>query len=500
MASRISVSLSFYVSVDTLRLQFERGTNGESMVKRARLTDLEAHAVKTRKSEPVGSRGKGTLLLERKASGVILAYYRERTPTTDQRLPIGALSKRPRPNTEEYSLSDLRHRAMSLAIEVERAGGIAAYVAASHRKKAGDAESALHAQHAAEVAARRGSFADLMDTYAANMTAAGRVSAKEIGRMFKLHVKDYHPDLVTRPAADIQPEDIQMILAGVLGRKPKGRGIGNKAPGSSFNGMRTTCDKLRRYLRAAFSHAAKAHLAPERLAEDGKVFAISSNPVRDIPVTLGTGQGHTESLTPGELGELLRYLDTLPVRHAAIAKALIYFGGQRLTQFCVVPWEAVTDTTISLLDGKGRKAQAWEHLLPITERIKDVIQPLLTDRIGPGPFSLTPGSFANPNTLSNIYIDAGRSLLADGKAQSFTWKNVRVTAETLLAHQGVSVEVRAWLLSHGRSGVQAKHYDRYSYLPEKQAALEKWGRYLDGLASGEEQADNVVLLSRRKKK
>lgn len=51
------------------------------MAKRARLTDLEAHAVKTRKSEPVGSRGKGTLLLERKASGGINATtVRERPP------------------------------------------------------------------------------------------------------------------------------------------------------------------------------------------------------------------------------------------------------------------------------------------------------------------------------------------------------------------------------------------------------------------------------------
>lgn len=470
------------------------------MVKRTRLTDLEAHAVKTRKSEPVGSRGRGTLLLERKASGAILAYYRERTPTTDQRLPLGVLAKKPRPDINEYSLSSLRDKAMALANGVEAAGGIAGYLAEIERQKAQLAESESRAQRAAEVAARRGSFGDLMDSYSNGMVAAGRVSAKEISRMFQLHVKDYHPDLVSRSAAEVQPEDIQLILAGVLGRKPKGRGIGHKAPGSSFNGMRTTCDKLRRYLRAAFSYAAKAHLAPERLAEDGKVFSVSSNPVRDIPVTLGTGQGHTESLTPAELGELLRYLDTLPVRHAAIAKALIYFGGQRLTQFCVVPWEAVTDTTISLLDGKGRKVRAWEHLLPITERIQEVIQPLLDDRIGPGPFSLTPGSFANPNTLSTIYIDAGRSLALAGKAQSFTWKNVRVTAETLLAHQGVSAEVRAWLLSHGRSGVQAKHYDRYSYLPEKQAALEKWGRYLDGLASGKEQVDNVVLLSRRKKK
>ncbi|WP_288375744.1 tyrosine-type recombinase/integrase [uncultured Pseudomonas sp.] len=469
------------------------------MAKRTRLTDLEAHAVKTRKSEPVGSRGKGTLLLERKASGVLMAYYRERTPTTDQRLPLGALAKRPRPGADEFSLSDLRHRAMSLSIEVEAAGGIAAYLALSERQKAAQAEAELRAQRAAEAAARRGSFADLMDSYTASMIEAGRVSAKEIGRMFQLHVKTYHPDLVARPAAEIQPEDIQLILAGVLGRKPKGRGIGNKAPGSSFNGMRTTCDKLRRYLRAAFSYAAKAHLAPERLAQDGKVFAISNNPVRDIPVTQGTGGGHTESLTPEELGELLRYLDTLPLRYAAIAKALIYFGGQRLTQFCAVPWEAVTDSTISLIDAKGRKAQAWDHLLPITDRIREVIQPLLDDRIGPGPFSLTPGSTASPDTFSGLFVEAGRALSASGKTQPFSWKNVRVTAETLLAHQGVSAEVRAWLLSHGRSGVQAKHYDRYSYLPEKRAALEQWGRYLDKLASGEGDTGNVVLLSRRKK-
>lgn len=471
---------------------------GKRMAKRTRLTDLEAHAVKTRKSEPVGSRGKGSLLLERKASGAINAYYRERTPTSDQRIRLGILARKPRAHTDERTLDALREDAMQLANKVGTAGGLAQYLALLDEQDAAAENEKAKLQLQAEIAARRGTFGDLLDSYTSSMRKVGRVSAKEIENMFKLHVKDYHPDLVARCAADIEPEDIQLVLAGVLGRKPKGRGIGNRAVGTSFNGMRTTCDKLRRYLQAAFSYAAKAHLAPERLASDGKVFSIRSNPVRDIPVTQGTGQGNTESLTPAELGELLRHLDTLPARHAAVAKALIYLGGQRLTQLCAVPWEAVTDTTISLLDAKGRKAQAWEHLLPITERISEVMQPLLVDRIGPGPFSFTPGLVANPNTLSNIFIDAGRALSAAGKTQLFTWKNVRVTAETLLAHQGVSVEVRAWLLSHGRSGVQAKHYDRYSYLPEKQSALEKWGRYLDVLASGEKQAENVVLLSRRK--
>lgn len=492
--------LFFYVSLVTMTFHEKRGMNGErKLAKRTRMTEMEAYAVKTRQSEPVGSRGKGTLLLERKASGAISAYYRERTGTTDKRLPLGSLAKKPRPGTDERNLDEARAEAMRIATEAGALGGLAKYL--EHRVEQEEKEAAerSRAQQQADIAARRGTFGDLLDSYVDSMKRAGRVSAKEVANIFNLHVRVYHPQLVERAAADIESEDIQFILAGVLGRKAKGRGKGHKAAGASANGMRTTCDKLRRYLQAAFSYAAKSHLAPERLAEDGKIFAIRSNPVRDVPVTQGVGAGHTESLTPAELGMLLRYLDTLPVRRAAIAKALIYFGGQRLVQLCAVPWEGMNDTTISLLDAKGRKAQAWEHLLPITERIGQIIAPLLSDRIGPGPFSLTPGKTVNASTLTNMFIDAGRALSADGQMQPFTWKNIRVTAETLLAHRGVSVEVRAWLLSHGRSGVQAKHYDRYSYLPEKQAALEQWGRYLDGLASGEEQTDNVVLLSRRKR-
>ncbi|MFJ7311157.1 integrase [Pseudomonas sp. NPDC098747] len=463
------------------------------------MTEMEAYSVKTRQSEPVGSRGKGTLLLERKASGSISAYYRERTSTSDKRFPLGLLTKKPRPGTNECNLDGARAEAMRIASEAGAMGGLAKYLDHLIEQEEREVVQRIKAQQQAEVAARRGTFGDLLDCYVESLKRAGRVSAKEVANIFNLHVKEYHPQLTARAAAEIEAEDIQFILAGVLGRKAKGRGIGHKATGVAVNGMRTTCDKLRRYLQAAFSYAAKSHLAPERLAEDGKVFGIRSNPVRDVPVIQGVGAGHTESLTPAELGMLLRYLDTLPVRHAAIAKALIYFGGQRLAQFCAVPWEGVSDATISLLDAKGRKAQAWEHLLPITERIAQIIAPLLNDPIGPGPFSLSPGKAVNASTLTNIFIDAGRALSANGQMQPFTWKNIRVTAETLLAHQGVSVEVRAWLLSHGRSGVQAKHYDRYSYLPEKQAALEQWGRYLDGLASGEEQTDNVVLLSRRKR-
>ncbi|KJS23868.1 tyrosine-type recombinase/integrase [Stutzerimonas kunmingensis] len=459
-----------------------------------RITDIELRSLKGKVSEPAdreGKRGFGTLLFERRPSGIVEAYYRQRVGSSESWIKLGTYKRDAR--AAGNTLAELRTKANEYAQLAAEQGDVKAHLAA--RALADDAEQKIRKRQA-EIESRRGSFGELLDAYADSLERAGKSSADAVRKTFALHVKAPFADLIAQPAADVQPEDIQAVLAAVLSRTPKGRGRGNKAAATASNGMRTTADKVRRYLRAAFSHAAKAHLAPERIATDGKAFYISANPVRDIPVIEGTGLGITQSYSPAELGELLRYLDQLPERNAAIAKALIYFGGQRLSQFCAVPWDRVTDETISLFDTKGRKAQAWEHLLPITDRLKEIMQPLFDERIGPGPFALSVGKLAHPDTISELFIDAGRALFAEGKASAaFTWKNVRVSAETLMASQGIGKELRAWLLSHGRSGVQEKHYDRYSYLPEKRAALELWGRYLDRLASGEA-PDNVVLLSK----
>lgn len=468
------------------------------MVRRARLTELEAYSVKTRRSEPVGARGKGTLLLERKSSGAIFGFYRERTASSDSRLPLGILARKPETGTDQRTLGDMRAEALRMAAEVGAAGGLAAYLECRAQQETAEAAERARRQRQAEDEARRGTFADLMRAYADDLERQGKISHRKVRQLFKLHVEDQHPTLIAHQAAEIRAEDVQLILAGVLNRQPRRRGIQNKAEVVASNGMRTTCDELRRYLKAAFNYAARAHLSPERLAEGGRLFAISSNPVALIPKISGTGHGNTDSLEPGELAELLRYLDTLQERHAAIARAFLYFGGQRLRQLAAVPWDGVSDDALVLLDPKGRKESAWEHLLPITARLTEVMRPLLVNRIGPGPFAIEPGGTVHPDTITKLFSTAGRELAQAGRVRfAFTWKHLRATCETLLAAQGVPLEIRAWILSHGRSGVQAKHYDRYAYLPEKRAALEQWGRYLDNLHAGK-QVDNVVLLSRRR--
>lgn len=470
------------------------------MAKRTRLTEMEAYAVKTRQSEPVGSRGKGTLLLERKASGAILAYYRERTQTSDKRLQVGILSKKPTPDTEERTLDGIRSEVLKVSAEVAMAGSLSKYLELRDEAEARAVSEHEKQRLMAEAEAKRGTFGDLLESYLSHMEQKGKASANKVRSLFRVNVFQLRPDLAQRYANEIQPADITNLLDDVLERKPKPRGIGHKAQPPASN-MRSTADELRRYIRTAFNHAAASHLAAGQRGKAGnKLFSINVNPAALIPPIEDAKGGNTESLSPVELSELLIYLDGLPERKKAIAQALVYLGGQRIKQLLAANWQDVTETSITLLDAKGKKAEAWEHLLPITPRIKEIISPLLADRIGPGPFALAPEMNAHRDTVSRIFSDASKALVSAGKSAPFSWQRVRATCETLLAANGVSTEVRAWLLSHGRTGVQAKYYDRNTYLPEKTAALLMWGEYLDGLVSGESKAEtNVIVLAKRRK-
>jgi hypothetical protein len=42
-------------------------------------------------------------------------------------------------------------------------------------------------------------------------------------------------------------------------------------------------------------------------------------------------------------------------------------------------------------------------------------------------------------------------------------------------------DVRAQIQSHGLGGIQARHYDRHDYMPEKSAALSLWAQRFKGV-------------------
>ena len=66
-------------------------------------------------------------------------------------------------------------------------------------------------------------------------------------------------------------------------------------------------------------------------------------------------------------------------------------------------------------------------------------------------------------------------------SEPFAFIDLRRTIETKFASLGVSQDVRAQIQSHGLSGVQNKHYNKYNYMTEKVEVLTMWEQHLASL-------------------
>jgi integrase len=132
----------------------------------------------------------------------------------------------------------------------------------------------------------------------------------------------------------------------------------------------------------------------------------------------------------------------------------------------------------------------------------DFLKPLRheNERVS-GPFVTRGEQSLHPSTVSKVVTEVWKRLAAEdaqncveNPIQRFVFRDLRRTCETQLASLGVNLETRAQLLSHGRSGVQAKHYDRHTYLAEKRRALNKWAQHLTRVISSRPAQPNGVLI------
>lgn len=248
--------------------------------------------------------------------------------------------------------------------------------------------------------------------------------------------------------------------------------------------------KVRRVLHAAYAHALRAALSPTA-AEESIDPSITSNPITAIPAMSELNAARERVLTKVELQELWRRIsidsDHVPAAVPPLRLALL-LGGQRFQQLLRVKLEEVDleTGTILLRDPKGSRRHARIHLLPLCAAAKANVITLMNrshDRhsryLFPG---ISPDRVASKQVVSKFVKEFSLELIAHGKSTSrFQASDLRRTAETLLASLGVSKDLRARILSHGISGVQEKHYDKFDYMPEKIKALTMWESYLNSL-------------------
>lgn len=346
------------------------------------------------------------------------------------------------------------------------------------QQETGDVKEAIRQEAMKDDAnRRRGTLAQLLAAYADRLKAEGKPSHREAAGIFLRNVTRPFPTLAGRKAAEITSDDVRLILAKMV-----------KA------GITRGVNKARAYLGAAFSYGAEADHDPRTAAKDGVLFGIKANPVSLVPVISEYERVLDRILTEDELREYWRELDSVPIVQAATLRLNLALACQRPTQLLRADWESFDfiGNTLLLRDPKGRGGSR-DHLLPLTPFALEQLKPLRQiNGKAALPFSTKGKRPLSIDTLTGAVAEIS-SRLEKRKMPAFQQRDLRRTAETMLQKLGIDREVRAHLLSHGRStGVQGKHYERYDFLKEKREALEKWSRYLERIISGK--AAKVVSI------
>lgn len=275
--------------------------------------------------------------------------------------------------------------------------------------------------------------------------------------------------------------------------------IGRVAEG----GKGRTAGKLRSYLRAAYSLALRSKTDPSA-PMTLRAFGIRSNPIASIGALPQFNRTRGRVLSGPEVGAFIRRLDaSRPCPQRDAVKLCLLLGGQRPAQLLRVrPADVDIDSAVVLLyDSKGARRQPRRQVVPLSKAATAIVGHRLHEisRIPGSPLFSTDGrKTMHTGTLAALVGDISADMMKAQEARErFEMRDLRRTAETMLASLGVSSDVRAQLQSHGLGGVQARHYDRHDYALEKHAAVELWVSHLDRLKAGEVASVTSISQGRR---
>ena len=446
-------------------------------------------------SDPGAERGKGTLELRASADGKGRWYWRyARQDRSAVRIALGSYGDR----EGDLSLREARlardskialytkpdsRDVRSFEIEQERV---------KHENKVLAAQVKL-AQVAVEREQRTLSVRRLLDEYVAHLEKAGKSrSASDAKNLFKNHVHGAFPALSTLPAAKLSSEQVVAILRLLISAE-----------------KRTTARKLRSYMRAAFALAVGAALDPNSKAQMDH-FGIKDNPVHSVKtINHGSVPGH-RTLNESELRAYISCLEELKNINAIALLVALYTGGQRMSQLLRIRVADVDtkERTFVILDAKGRRSKPRRHVVPYGSLARLLLDPLLAkckvkkmEFVFVTDVARVDSKVSETSRLVNKIYRSFEMSPRDYRldvVKPFRMGDLRRTCETMLAPL-VTKDIRAQLLSHGVSGIQATNYDLHEYLAEKRAAIAAWETRLTEIIGDSDQLDSLKPAARHRR-
>lgn len=401
-------------------------------------------------------RGAGQLQARKLAGSEICFYFRYTGPGDKRdRIVIGtgmnlsAARKQYAELSQRYQAGDRDLRAVLDAEKREEERQTAA-AAQAEQDKAGATLGALLT-----------AYCDLLDR-------DGKASAGSVRLALTRHVQTPWPVLWKTPAAEVRTRDLLSVVARVVDL-----------------GKLREAAKLRSYVRAAYAAAIRAQQSAQGLPAL-RVLDITHNPAADLVTIEGASKPGERALSIAELQAYWRRVVALPGAPGAALRFHLLTGGQRVQQLARLTSSDrdVDSQTVRLLDRKGRRKNPRAHDVPLIKAAQEALAEMRGEApAGDHLFTLTQGLTAITYESLRDWVVIVRAEMAEAgelPGGAFTVGDLRRTVETRLAADGIGIETRAQLQSHGLGGVQARHYDRHKYLDEKHAALEALHRLVTG--------------------
>lgn len=300
----------------------------------------------------------------------------------------------------------------------------------------------------------------LMNGYIDYLKTENKPSARSVESAITKNIETAFPKLWQKPAKEITIDDCVSI-------------IGNL----NDEGKHRQADKLRSYIKAAYSRAinARGNVKASKVLRD---LRLTQNPARDIHKIEGSSQAKERSLSLNEFRSYWSRIKELPEPNRSVTMLHVITGGQRQQQLARVTLSDIDrdGLTMRIYDGKGRRQKPRVHIVPLLPQALELIdnitgagQYVFSSNGGISPMDL---NFIN-RTAKKICADMAKNKELEGTP--FTAGTIRATIETRLMQRPyrISSDVLARLLSHGLGGVQAKHYAHDSMHDEQLEALNK---------------------------
>jgi integrase len=172
---------------------------------------------------------------------------------------------------------------------------------------------------------------------------------------------------------------------------------------------------------------------------------------------------------------------------------LLLLTGQRCGEIGGLRWLEL-DMAQKLIEIPGSRYKTRRpHVIPLPSSALAIIEEL--PKIGESDYAFTVTGKAPVvgHDKAKLRIDA----LMPAGTPHWTIHDIRRTVRTKLSEIGINHDIAERVLGHALPG-ERETYDRYSYLAEKRAALERWAAALDRIINPPAKGEKVVRLTRKR--